>query len=204
MKGITRRQRAILDYIHNFITENKYSPSYREIMKHFGFSSLGTVYTHMKTLQAKGLIEKEKHAKRSVIPQKENAALYSQSIKIPLIGKVRACYPIEMHPFPSEIEVPANLVGNTQRTYALTACGNGFNDELIGEGDIIVLEAISNAAEGNTVLAAINQFETLIKKIYYEDNYIRLEGHTPHHQPMIIRAQDLIIHGVIAALLRNY
>ena len=36
MKGLTKRQREILDYIQDYVDNNKYSPSYREIMNHFG------------------------------------------------------------------------------------------------------------------------------------------------------------------------
>ena len=54
MKGLTKRQREIVDFIRDYIAVHHYSPSYREIMKHFGFTSLGSVYKHIAVLKRKG------------------------------------------------------------------------------------------------------------------------------------------------------
>ena len=62
MKGLTKRQNEIVHYISEYINIHRFSPSYREIMEHFGFTSLGTVYKHVQVLKRKGMIQAEKNA----------------------------------------------------------------------------------------------------------------------------------------------
>jgi len=56
VKGLTKRQREIVDFIRDYIAVHKYSPSYREIMGHFSFTSLGSVYKHIAVLKRKGVL----------------------------------------------------------------------------------------------------------------------------------------------------
>ena len=66
MKGLTRRQQEIISFVSHFIQTNRYSPSYREIQNHFGFSSLGTVFRHLAVLKRKGALSNEKNCGRSL------------------------------------------------------------------------------------------------------------------------------------------
>ena len=60
----TRKQKALLDYIANFIQENGYSPSYREISEGMGYSSIATVSIHVNNLIKRGhLIKRGGHAR---------------------------------------------------------------------------------------------------------------------------------------------
>ena len=55
MLPLTKRQREILDYLNEFITQHGYAPSLEEIGRRFGLSSLATVHKHLTNLQEKGL-----------------------------------------------------------------------------------------------------------------------------------------------------
>ncbi|WP_237753543.1 LexA family protein [Candidatus Protochlamydia amoebophila] len=60
MKGLTPKQQAILQFIQQFIETHQYSPSYREIMKHFSLASPASVHKHIQSLQRKGVLAAEK------------------------------------------------------------------------------------------------------------------------------------------------
>ncbi|HET9365931.1 MAG TPA: repressor LexA, partial [Candidatus Angelobacter sp.] len=45
--AITKRQRQVYDFIHDFIQRNGYSPSFEEIGDGLGLSSLATVHKHV-------------------------------------------------------------------------------------------------------------------------------------------------------------
>ena len=47
---LTKRQKEILDFITGFIEERGYAPSFEEIAKAFGYSSLATVHEHLREL----------------------------------------------------------------------------------------------------------------------------------------------------------
>ena len=62
----TKKQRALLDFIDNFIKSNGYSPSFREIMRALDYKSVSTVATHVDGLIAKGWLAKKDNSARSL------------------------------------------------------------------------------------------------------------------------------------------
>jgi repressor LexA len=205
MKGLTQKQRDILKFIQDFIQIHQYSPSYREIMEHFAFSSPGSVYKHIRTLQRKGVLTAEKQCSRSLMPLEP---LPAQSIKsgvdLPFIGHIMAGCPIEMFIQTQTLTIPELLVPAPDKTYILRAQGDSLHDEGILDGDLVLVEARQEAHAGETVLALINQHDTVIKHYYPEGQYIRLEGRNPQHQPLILRYDSLLIQGVLVGLMRTY
>ena len=65
-KALTKRQNEIFEYIKNFIEENSYSPSIRELCKGLKMSSTASVYDQLKKLEDKGYIKKSKVKFRSI------------------------------------------------------------------------------------------------------------------------------------------
>ena len=71
----TKKQKELLQYIEQFITEHGYSPSYREIMRGLEYTSVATVALHVKSLTMRGHLRKRDHSARSlevVTPTSEN------------------------------------------------------------------------------------------------------------------------------------
>lgn len=54
----SKKQQELYDYVANFITENGYGPSYREIMAALGYKSVSTVAVHVDGLINKGYLKK--------------------------------------------------------------------------------------------------------------------------------------------------
>jgi len=65
MITITPKQKAILDYIVDFIKKNQYSPTLKEIARHFK-KSQPTIAQYVQTLAKRGLLNKEKGAVRGI------------------------------------------------------------------------------------------------------------------------------------------
>ncbi len=62
----TKKQFETLEYIREFIGEHGYSPSYREIMKGCNYTSVATVALHVKSLIARGHLQKRDKSARSL------------------------------------------------------------------------------------------------------------------------------------------
>lgn len=205
MKGLSLRQRDILLFIQQFIDTHRYSPSYREIMHHFGFTSPGSVYKHIQTLQRKGLLTFEKQCSRSLMPAASTAiSNIKQEVELPLIGHIMAGYPIEMFIQSQTIAVPTSLVHNPDNTYILRVQGESFHEELIQDGDLLLVEARSNVQAGETIVGLINQHDTIIKRYFPEGHYIRLESTHSHQQPLTLRHEHLSIQGILTGLMRVF
>lgn len=204
MKGLTKRQLEILDFIQDYIQKHRFSPSYREIMHHFGFTSLGSVYKHVHALNRKGMLTSEKQCSRSIsLPEQVHLEKRSE-IELPYIGHIAAGFPIETFPQMQTLAVPEFMVHSPEKTYVLRAKGDSLNDEFISDGDLLIVEARTEAHNGEVVVALINQHDTMIKKYYPEGGFVRLAGSNPHHQPMTIRHEDIQVQGVVVAVLRFY
>lgn len=85
MNQPTKKQTALLKYIDSFTEEHNYSPSYREIMRAMGLTSVSAVAEHINNCVAAGFLEKVPGAARSlrVIPiqdYKETRSLFRQKL----------------------------------------------------------------------------------------------------------------------------
>jgi len=81
----TKKQRELLEFITNFITEHGYSPSYREIMNGCNYTSVATVALHVNNLIKRGHLQKRDHSARSlevVAPDTVAKPFYSNQIKV--------------------------------------------------------------------------------------------------------------------------
>jgi SOS-response transcriptional repressor LexA len=79
----TKKQKELLLFIEEFITEHGYSPSYREIMTSLNYTSVATVALHVNNLIKRGHLQKRDHAARSleVVQTTKEQALTTNEIK---------------------------------------------------------------------------------------------------------------------------
>lgn len=205
MKGLTQKQREILEFIQRFIKENAFSPSYREIMYHFSFSSPGSVYKHIQTLKRKGVLDAEKQCSRSLAPIASPLTQQTKAeVELAFIGNLSVGYPVNLFREPQMMAIPAFLVPNPEHTYILQIQGDGLQEDAIYDGDLILIEARQDAQTGETVLALINQHDTIIKRYYPEGQYMRFEGRHLQAHPLLLQADSVIIQGVLVGMIRSY
>lgn len=205
MKGLTPKQREILQFIQHFIEQHHYSPSYREIMQHFAFTSPGSVYKHIRTLKRKGVLTTETHAHRSVMPIiLPQTTQDTVELKLPLIGHFSAGYPLELFVRTQTLAVPPSLVHAPENTYILQVQGDALQEEGIQDGDFLLIEARQDIQAGEIILGLINQQDSVLKRYYPEGQYIRLESQHPLHPALTVRHEHILIQGVLVSLLRLY
>lgn len=205
MKGLTKRQREVIDFIQTFINTNRYSPSFREISSHFGFQSIASVAKHVDALKRKGALTFEEKASRSLAlidTPKEQVA--PQGTLIPFIGMISAGVPIKTFSQAQEISIPASFTHVPEKTYALRVEGESLREEMIADGDLLIVEARHQAYAGETVVALVNSHDTIVKKYYPEGDRVRLLGSCAQHHPIILSNQVIQIQGVLIGLLRHY
>ncbi len=207
MKGLTKRQRDIVNYIQEYIAAQGYSPSYREIMKSFGYSSLASVYKHIQVLTRKGVISNEKHCPRSLavhndMPAPTNSSHLSHDV--PLIGQISAGLPIETFPKITFVPVSNLIIPSPENCYAFQIRDNTLINDFITDGDIIIVEANQDPAPGDLIVASIRNNETIIKRYYPEGLYIRLEAPHSNNVPITIRNDEISVQGTVKGLMRLY
>tara|TARA_B100001765_G_scaffold191340_1_gene138577 strand:- start:231 stop:836 length:606 start_codon:yes stop_codon:yes gene_type:complete len=201
VQPLTKRQREILNYLADFIQQQGYAPSLEEIGQRFGLSSLATIHKHLTNLEGKGFIRRSWNKSRSVeiVPTKHGA----QSRELDLMGYVAAGEPIEAVATLESIAVPEMIIGNN-RAYVLRVRGDSMIDEQIRDGDYVVVEDRKTAENGEMVIALLNNAEVTLKMLFRENDSVRLQPANRKMEPIIIRAVDLRIQGVVVGIMRRY
>src|SRR5438876_1521232 len=205
--AITRRQRQIYDFISEFVQTHQYSPSYEEIAKGLGLSSLATVHKHVSNLQKKGLLTRDYNRSRSIdlLPPKgrlKQSMSVNTAMVLPLVGRIAAGQPIEAVENPETISL-ADFV-RSKEVFVLEVRGDSMQDEHILDGDYVLVEKTKIAQNGDIVVALVNGSDATLKRFYRYGENIRLQPSNVTMQPIIVPAATVEIQGRVIGVLRKY
>lgn len=200
--SITERQREIYDYLHRFSSAHGHAPTIAEIQRQFKLRSPATVHKSLSALEREGMVRRTPNVSRGIeVLEVEQA---SDACEIPLLGVIAAGRPIEAILSNEVICVPRDMLGKN-RTFALRVRGDSMIGEGILDGDFIVVDSRSTAADGQTVVALIEGSEATVKRFYHKRGRVRLEAANPRYKPIIIKPPErLSIQGVVIGVLRRY
>src|SRR5580692_4195349 len=151
--ALTKRQKEVLDFIANFVDEFGYCPSFEEIARGLQLASLATVHKHISVLENKNYLKRGFNQSRSL----ELAPKYLQeqrrarpvTAEIPMLGRIAAGAPVEAVEHRETLSF-ADFTGSGD-TYALEVRGDSMIDDHICNGDMILLERVPQARDGEIV-----------------------------------------------------
>ncbi len=199
--NLTKKQKKILDYLHNYIQDHGYSPTYEEIADYFGYRSKGTVHKHITNLEQRGFIKKDWNKNRAL---EITTAVNSPSRnELPLLGRVAAGEPIEAIEDSEVVAVPPDMIGSGQN-YVLEVRGDSMIEENIQDGDYVIISPRSTAEQGETVVVLIDNQEATLKKFYYDDAMVRLQPANKTMQPIFVEPERIQIRGIVIGVMRKY
>lgn len=219
MKELTRRQKEVLDIIERHVRTRGYPPSMREITAELKLASAAGIHKHIKALERKGYLTKEKFLSRSlrVVGEERPQARGSAALQprpeapggtreLPLVGTIAAGQPIEAIEQRQEtLPVPAALLGTGRGThYVLRVSGNSMQDEGILDGDYVVVEARQTARNGEVVVALLHGQEATLKRLYTEGAQVRLQPANAAMAPIVVPGGDVEVQGVAVGIWRRF
>jgi repressor LexA len=211
MKELSRRQRAILDYIERFLDENDYPPTIRDIQGELGISSTSVVDYNLKVLEAHNLIRRNRNISRGI--ELVNRSTGRRNVvAIPVIGQIAAGQPI---PVPDDvnmqdpletIELSTDIVPDSGRNlFGLRVKGHSMVDSLINDGDVVLLKQQQTAENGDTVAVWLrDEKETTLKKLYREGDRVRLQPANVTMDPIYTSPDNVEIQGKLVTVLRSF
>ncbi|MEE1200299.1 MAG: transcriptional repressor LexA [Christensenellales bacterium] len=198
MKALHENQQKILDFIKREIEQKGYPPSVREICAAVGLKSTSTVHAHLNQLEQRGLIRRDSTKPRAL---EILDGSYPRGRSVPLVGHVTAGLPIlAIENIEDYLTLPENMVGHDE-LFCLCVHGESMIEAGILDGDIIVVRQQSTAENGEIVVAMIED-EATVKRIYFEENAVRLQPENRHMEP--IYADSVQILGKVSALIRQF
>src|SRR5246127_1933840 len=104
MATLTKRQKQLIDYLNDYISEHGYAPTLAEVGQYFGLSSLATVHKHLHNLEQKGFIKRQHNHSRAL--EVSGAEKRDGRGIVKLLGQVAAGAPIEAIESNETISVP--------------------------------------------------------------------------------------------------
>lgn len=204
MKTLTARQQQILDFIQNTQQVLGVAPSFKDIARQFGFRSLTTVADHLRLLRRKGAIEAQPGRARALKVLTRMEPWRQPVADIPLFGAIPAGPPRErLQEAQGCVSVDVQSLGfkPTARTFALQVRGDSMIGRHILDGDIVMLEHGVSPRNGDIVAALIDN-ESTLKTFVLERGRAYLRAENPRY-PALVPAQELVIQGVMMALVRK-
>lgn len=228
-KGLTERQKRILESLERLQGQNGYPPSIREICDDTGISSTSVVNYYLDQLKEMGYIERDRRVSRGVrllrplsdvvtmamTPMKQATQVVSDLLRIPIVGRIAAG---ELMPVPpsdfayydpdSVVDVARSLLPAREKgddLFALEVKGDSMIDAMVNDGDIVIMKRTREARNGEMVAIWLNdRDETTLKYFYLENGRVRLQPANPTMQPIYIDDPSVVeIKGKVVMVIRQ-
>ena len=197
---ITDRQQQILDFIRDQQQSTGSTPSTREIQAHFGFGSQTAVMDHLRALERKGVLERHPGRARSLVLK--SFLDRSPILDIPLYGTIPAGLPSDQQQESQaciSIDTQTLSLPKGSRIFALKVRGDSMVDAGIFENDTVILEF--REPRNKDIVAALIDGDCTLKRYLVQNGRPFLRAENPRY-PDLIPARELVIQGVMVALLR--
>ena len=201
---LTKRQKQVLTFIRSYHQTRGETPSLREIARHFRFRSVTAAVDHIRALISKGELKRLPGRDRSLHFVSPLDKLRSQVVDIPLFGSIPAGFAEEQKQEAEgcvSVDVATLGIRPTARTFALRVRGDSMIGKYIVDGDVAVFEHGLTPRPGDTVAALIDN-ESTLKTFLTERGKPYLKAENPKY-PKLIPATELVIQGVMVALMRK-
>lgn len=209
-KILNKRQLEILKSLHDYMKTYGYPPTLKELGQISGVRASSTIHEHLENLRLMGYIEKIPHAQRGlrVIEEVYWKAIPEETEKggvteLPVLGFIAAGKPIDPHTDPHlYLAVAKSMIGKDKRAFALQVKGDSMIEEGIFDGDYVIIQYQQEVRDGDIVVAILESGLATLKRIFFENERIRLEPANSAMAP--IYARDVKIQGKVIAVIRKY
>ncbi len=228
-KGLSDRQKKILQVLEDFQNENGYPPSIREICELADISSTSVVNYYLDQLQEMNYIERDNRVSRGIrlllpLSQAADAAggavtrvrqAVEELLQIPVLGRIQAGNPLpvpgsdfSLFDAESMVDVARSMLPSREKVddlFALEVQGDSMIDAMINDGDIVIMKPAREARNGEMVAVWLNNdSETTLKYFYRENGRIRLQPANPTYQAIVIEnPKDVEIQGKVVMVIRQ-
>jgi repressor LexA len=195
---LPRQQGRVLEAIIDHVRKHGYSPSIEDLNAVMGISSTSTMHYHLQALERKGFISRVKGKQRAIQLRED---LVREGL--PIVGRITAGKPLMAIEDRSEY---LNLGSAFYRpdNFVLMVKGQSMVEDHITDGDMVIIQPVSVANDGDTVVALIDNDETTLKRFYHEGQHkVRLQPANATMAPLILPSERVQLQGKVIGVVRR-
>ena len=196
---LTQAQNELYGWIKDYMKKFQHSPSIRQMMQAMGLKSPAPIQSRLKHLQEKGYITWQEGKARTM-------QLVDEIVQgVPIMGSVAAGGLIETYNDVNE-NLDISDVLKKKNVFALTVNGDSMIDACIADGDMVLMEPITDSyslRNGTIVSALVPGLGTTLKYFSKRNNKIFLEAANPNYDPIELNLDEVVLQGKLLAVWRK-
>ena len=224
---LTKKQKNLLVFINKKIRSSGVSPSYEEMKNSLNLKSKSGIHRLISALEERGFIRRLPHKARAleVLKLPETASAndiynsFSPSVikggldennsttednEMPILGEIAAGSPVEaIQNEISRIPLPVSLNKN-DNFFGLKIQGDSMIEAGINDGDTVIIKKADKADNGQIVVALIDDYEAMLKRIRVKGKTVALESANKNYETKIFGPDRVKVQGVLVSLYRNF
>jgi repressor LexA len=227
---LTQRQHQLLQFIHGYLRDHGVPPSFDEMRAALRLRSKSGIHRLITGLEERGYIRRLAYRARALevirLPNgvrlepgstpgsaEANVVQFGRpaeqahedsTVALPLYGRIAAGTPIEaLRDHSTQIQVPPHLLGRGDH-YALEVVGDSMCEAGIQDGDLVVIERADGAANGDIVVALIDESEVTLKRLRCKGQTVALEAANSEYETRIFGPNRVKVQGRLVGLMRRY
>ena len=197
--NLSDAQKELYEWIKSYMTDFHHSPSIRQMMQAMGLRSPAPIQSRLKHLQQKGFISWQEGKARTL--QIVDEVLGG----VPIMGSVAAGGLIETYSDINE-NLDFSEILKKKNIFALTVNGDSMIDACIANGDMVLMEKITDSyslRNGTIVSAMVPGLGTTLKYFFKRNGKIFLEAANPSYEPIELDFNEVVFQGKLLAVWRK-
>lgn len=201
MRKGDQKLNLIYNYLQQFINENGFPPSVREIAAKFNIKSTSTVHYYLEKMKSGGLILQEDNKKRAVAINRKNRV---QANFVPLVGNVSAGLGIlAQENIEGEFPLPQSMFAGSD-LFLLRVEGDSMINAGIANGDFVIVKKQETALCGE-IAVVLWQEKATIKRIKSTETNLILHPENDTMEDIVIAPdENPMILGKVVGTIKKF
>ena len=196
---LTQLEQRVYHYLIDFLADNTYQPSIREIARQFSIKSTKTVSDLLHALERKGYIERDQSRSRGVRLLGYAAAKGTQPV--PYYGRIHAGEPSLLAEHRKGFITVDRRFLPGDDGFFLRVRGDSMRGRGILDGDFVLISPSTTAKDGDVVGARFGD-EATVKTLTHRGATVVLEPANEGDRAIEGGGRDFALLGVVCAVFR--
>ena len=207
MKGLTEKQRRVLEFIESFEETNGMAPTVYEIAENFSVKT-STVFSHLRALQRKKYLSRSSKARSIMLTKPTHHKRRPNGLRsIPLMdlhSTDRKSAPLKEIFCDASFLNRASSASDLRNLFAVTMENDDLQEKGIFNGDVAILRRHPAAIRtGDVILTTINDRPEFRECTGINNDSVEIREVRPGSTPLSYPLEDAPFQGVIVSVQRS-